>query len=155
MTAPPIDDDTPARLPTDPYDLARFLEAQNGIFSAIAAELDRGRKTSHWIWFAFPQIEGLGTSTMSRRYAIASPDEARAYLGHPVLGARLRELTEIAMSHKTSSALDIFGPIDALKFRSCLTLFAAVSEPDSIFGHALDQFFAGQGDERTLEWLRR
>jgi uncharacterized protein (DUF1810 family) len=134
----------------DPHDLNRFVEAQDGVFEAARAELRRGRKTSHWMWFVFPQVAGLGRSPMAQRYAIVSLAEARAYLAHPVLGERLRELTGILTALRQTDARAIFGDIDAVKLRSSLTLFDAV-EPDGVFAQALDRFFAGHRDPATLE----
>src|SRR5438876_5495861 len=110
----------------DPYDLERFVTAQNagGTYERAIEELRRGRKTSHWMWFVFPQIAGLGQSPISRRFAIRSLDEARAYLAHPVLGPRLRDSTQAVLQHKGKAANDIFGGIDAIKLRSSMTLFA-------------------------------
>ena len=135
---------------SDPHDLIRFVDAQNGVFEAARAELRNGRKASHWMWFVFPQIAGLGHSPMARRYAIASLAEARAYLAHPVLGRRLRELTEIVIAQPQRDAHTIFGDIDAVKFCSSMTLFNA-AEPEGVFAQALDRFFAGQRDPATLE----
>ncbi|HSZ52791.1 MAG TPA: DUF1810 domain-containing protein [Caulobacteraceae bacterium] len=134
----------------DPHDLNRFVEAQQGFFEAARAELRGGRKASHWMWFVFPQIAGLGHSPMARRYAIASLAEARAYLAHPVLAPRLRELAEIVVMLPDTDARAIFGDIDAIKFRSSMTLFDAV-EPDGVFARALDRFFEGGRDPATLE----
>jgi uncharacterized protein (DUF1810 family) len=135
---------------TDPHDLTRFVEAQQGVFETARAELLRGRKASHWMWFVFPQIAGLGQSAMAKRYAIVSLAEARAYLAHPLLGGRLRELTAIVAALPQSDARTIFGDIDAMKFRSSMTLFDA-AEPDSLFADALTKFFAGQRDPATLK----
>ena len=134
----------------DPHDLSRFVDAQNGVFETARAELRSGRKASHWMWFVFPQIAGLGHSPMARRYAIASFAEARAYLAHPVVGRRLRELTEIVIALPPTDARTIFGDIDAVKFRSSMTLFDAV-EPDGVFNRALERFFEGGRDPATLE----
>jgi uncharacterized protein (DUF1810 family) len=111
---------------TDPHNLQRFLDAQASIIGRVRDELRRGRKSSHWMWFVFPQIEGLGRSTMARFYALRSRDEARAYLEHPVLGPRLVECTQLVNAVNGAPAEQILGPIDAVKFRSCMTLFAAV-----------------------------
>src|SRR6201993_634326 len=118
----------------DPYDLQRFVAAQDagGTYRHALAELRRGRKTSHWMWFVFPQIAGLGHSAMAQRYAIGSLAEAQAYLAHPVLGPRLRERTEILIALRQTDAQAIFGDIDAVKFRSSMTLFDAV-EPEGVF----------------------
>ncbi len=137
---------------TDPFNLARFVEAQAPIYSQALAELRAGCKRSHWMWFIFPQIAGLGLSATSRHYAIASLDEARAYLGHEVLGPRLRACTEAVCAHRGTSALAIFGSPDDAKFRSSMTLFSRI-EP--WFGLALDAFFDGQADAATVEILRK
>lgn len=133
----------------DPHDLERFWQAQDGTYERVLEELHGGRKRSHWMWFVFPQIAGLGSSAMSRRYAIQGPDEARAYLEHPVLGARLRECCEVLLEPHRLSAVEVFGPTDALKLRSCATLFAAVSPAGSIFHRVLDEYFGGEQDRLT------
>ena len=132
--------------------LDRFIEAQKPVYDQALAELRAGRKTSHWMWFVFPQIAGLGQSATSRAFAIQSLDEARAYLTHPVLGARLRECCQ-AMMNLRSSAEDIFGPVDAMKFRSCLTLFTEVDHNEVLFFNLLEKYFDGDADEATLEIL--
>ena len=137
---------------SDPHNLARFEQAQAPVYAQALAELRAGRKHSHWMWFVFPQTAGLGPSAMSRRYAIASLDEARAYLAHAVLGARLRACTQAVCAHRGMSALAIFGAPDNAKFRSSMTLFSQV-EP--WFGVGLDTFFAGQADGATVEILRK
>ena len=136
----------------DPYDLNRFVQAQQDVFEAARAELLRGRKASHWMWFVFPQIAGLGHSPMARRYAIGSLGEARAYHAHPILGPRLRELTSIVTALPDSDARTIFGDVDAMKFRSSMTLFDA-AEPAAVFASALQRFFGGQRDPATLDQL--
>lgn len=136
-----------------PYHLERFLEAQRGTYETALAEVRAGRKRSHWMWFVFPQVRGLGLSATSHYYGIASLDEARAYLEHPVLGARLVECTEALLAHRGLSAEAIVGYPDHLKLRSSLTLFSLVSPPGSVFHRALDAFFDGRPDERTLEVL--
>lgn len=137
----------------DPHDLQRFVAAQQGTYAAALAELRRGRKTSHWMWFVFPQIAGLGQSDMARRYAIADAAEARAYLAHPLLGARLIDATEAVTSTAPgASAEAILGSIDAVKLRSSMTLFAAVADDAAPFDAALARFF---GSERDAETLRR
>jgi uncharacterized protein (DUF1810 family) len=115
----------------DPYGLERFLKAQNPVYADVLAELREGRKQTHWIWFIFPQAEGLGHSSMAKRYAIKSRDEAAAYLAHPILSTRLMECTELVLAHSGKAAHDIFGSPDDLKFRSSMTLFGAVSAPRS------------------------
>jgi uncharacterized protein (DUF1810 family) len=140
----------------DVHNLSRFARAQEPAYSQALAELRRGRKTSHWMWFIFPQIAGLGMSEMSRVYAIASTDEARAYLRDDVLGARLRECTEAVLEVQGKTADEIFGGIDAMKFRSSLTLFASVAAAgDDVFMRALDKYFRGKADENTLQLLDR
>ncbi len=134
-------------------ELGRFLEAQDRNYSSVVEELRRGRKTGHWIWYIFPQIAGLGHSQMSRRYAIRALDEARAYAAHPVLGRRLRDCIKTVMAVRGASAEEIFGHLDAMKFRSCLTLFAIACEGETIFQQALDRFFDGQRDPLTLDAL--
>lgn len=133
--------------------LARFVEAQAHTYADALAELRDGRKESHWMWFVFPQIAGLGTSPTSRFYAIASLDEARAYLAHPLLGARLRECTEAVLAHAGMSAETIFGGIDAVKLRSSMTLFDRVAGADNPFDRCLAAFFGGERDARTLALL--
>ena len=135
----------------DPYDLQRFVAAQNagGTFERAVAELRAGRKTSHWMWFVFPQIAGLGQSPTSRHYAISSLDEARAYLDDPVLGRRLRECAAILANLTGRSAEQIFGSVDAMKLRSSMTLFQRARPDDRIFGQVLDQFFDGAPDTVT------
>lgn len=137
----------------DPFDLARFVEAQEPDYARALDELRRGRKVSHWMWYVFPQAFGLGSSAMSERYAIRSTGEARAYLAHPVLGARLRACAAAVLANSGRSAHDIFGTPDDLKLRSSATLFAAVSPPDSVFQQIIDRYFGGQADPRTVHWL--
>jgi uncharacterized protein (DUF1810 family) len=138
----------------DTFNLARFREAQAGVFATAREELLAGRKRSHWMWFIFPQARGLGASAMSEAYGIASGREAEAYLADPVLGPRLLELFEIVLTHEGRSAREIFGSPDDLKLRSCATLFAAVSGGASPFQTALDRFFGGESDPCTLAWLQ-
>ena len=135
------------------YDHQRFVDAQRPVYEQVRGELERGRKTSHWMWFIFPQIAGLGSSAMAQRYAIASRDEAKAYLDHPVLGARLRECTELVNRVEGRSAEDIFGSTDALKFRSSMTLFAAVAPDRALFDEALAKYYGGMPDTATIERL--
>lgn len=137
------------------FDLERFLSAQAAIYSRALAELRSGRKRTHWMWFIFPQIEGLGHSATAMRYAIKSIDEARAYLSHPVLGARLTECAEALLAVEERAASEIFQYPDDLKLKSSMTLFAAVAEPGSVFVRVLDKYFAGKRDERTLQLLKR
>lgn len=137
----------------DPRDLERFVRAQADDYDRALAEIRGGRKRSHWIWYIFPQVEGLGFSAMSRRYAIRSLDEARAYLAHPTLGPRLVECAEAALGVPGRSATEIFGSPDDMKLRSCATLFALVSPTDSPFARLLDRYFGGERDGRTLQVL--
>lgn len=136
----------------DPHDLQRFVDAQAQTHAGALAELEAGRKTSHWMWFVFPQIAGLGSSDYSRRYAIRSLDEARAYLDHPLLGARLMAGTSAVLRHGTRTARAIFGQPDDVKFQACMTLFARASD-NPLFAAALQTFFGGQPHARTLDIL--
>jgi len=138
----------------DAFDLDRFLEAQAGSYGEAVTELHSGRKRSHWMWFVFPQFDGLGASAMSRRYAIRSLAEALEYLRHPVLGARLARCTNIVNGLQGLSALQIFGTPDDMKFRSSMTLFELVAGPQSPFASALDRYFSGERDGRTLDLAR-
>ena len=135
----------------DPYDLERFVAAQNAgdTYHHAVQELRRGRKTSHWMWFVFPQVAGLGHSHMSRTYAIASLEEARAYLRHPVLGPRLRECAAIVAGSAAGSATERFGGIDAQKLRSSMTLFLRADPADPVFQRVLDRYFGGRPDSAT------
>jgi uncharacterized protein (DUF1810 family) len=137
----------------DPHDLSRFVDAQAGDYERALAEIRGGRKRSHWMWYVFPQIDGLGFSSMSRRYSIKSRDEAGAYLDHPVLGPRLVECAEAALGVEGRSAYEIFGSPDDMKLRSCATLFASVTPADSVFARLLDKFFDGKPDGKTLGLL--
>jgi uncharacterized protein (DUF1810 family) len=130
-------------------DLERFVRAQDDhqIYDQAVSELRRGRKTSHWMWFVFPQVAGLGRSAMAQAYAIADLDEARAYLAHPVLGPRLVECAKIVASHHGLTAEQIFGGVDAMKLRSSMTLFARAAEEQPVFAAVLDQYFAGPDPE--------
>ena len=139
---------------TDPFDLDRFVRAQNPVFRAVQGELARGRKQTHWMWFVFPQIAGLGFSTMSQRYAIGSRAEARAYLAHPVLGPRLIECTTLVLAVEGRTINANLGAPDDAKFRSSMTLFGAVSD-ELVFDQALARYFAGERDGATLEMLAR
>ena len=141
--------------PHDPYDLARFVEAQSATYEEALAELRAGRKRSHWIWYILPQVQGLGSSPMSVRYAIKSLAEARAYLEHPVLGARLRECVAAMNAHTGLSADDVLGQLDAQKFLSCLTLFAQAATAESVFAQAMAKYFSGKPDATTLAILER
>src|SRR5580658_2057720 len=134
----------------DPYDLERFVTAQDGgVYQRAVAELRAGLKTGHWMWFIFPQIAGLGTSPMSRRFAISSVREARAYLAHPVLGRRLTECALILDSQSGRTAEQIFGPVDALKLRSSMTLFRSAEPAEPLFDRVLGKYFEGQADPLT------
>ncbi|HEX8841259.1 MAG TPA: DUF1810 domain-containing protein [Sphingomicrobium sp.] len=138
---------------TDPHNLQRFIDAQDGVFETALAELRSGLKQSHWIWFVFPQLAGLGRSPTAQHYAIASLEEARAYLDHPLLGPRLRRSVEVLLpwaGHRTAE--QVLGPVDAMKLRSSLTLFDQ-AEPAGLFGDAIRAFFSGERDERTLALL--
>ena len=136
--------------PADPYNLRRFVDAQGPLFEEVRSELRRGLKESHWMWFVFPQIRGLGRSPMAERFAIGSLDEAAAYLNHPVLGPRLRECTRLVNLVDGRSIRQIFGSPDDLKFRSCMTLFARATEDNQVFHDALRKYFGGEPDQRTL-----
>jgi uncharacterized protein (DUF1810 family) len=140
--------------PDDPFDLSRFVTAQEPVIARVSAELAAGRKTSHWMWFVFPQLRGLGSSSMARRYAIASLHEARAYLAHPVLGTRLRHTTEQVLAIDGHSAWEIFGTPDDVKFRSSMTLFALAEPNEPVFRASIEKYFAGERDERTVEAVR-
>jgi uncharacterized protein (DUF1810 family) len=135
----------------DPYDLQRFVDAQDQgrTYEAALAELRAGRKTSHWMWFVFPQIAGLGQSPVSRRFAIGSLDEARAYLAHPVLGPRLTESARALTELSTDSAAEVFGGVDALKLRSSMTLFARADPEEPVFSQVLGRYFGAEADETT------
>lgn len=139
---------------SDPHDLQRFVEAQDRVYARVVTELRAGRKTSHWMWFIFPQVTGLGSSPMAQRYAIDSLDEARAYLAHPVLGPRLRECTQLLLDANDVGISEILGYPDDLKFRSSMTLFATLDGAPPLFDAALAKYFGGQRDSRTLELLR-
>ena len=133
--------------------LERFLDAQAPVIDAVRAELARGRKSSHWMWFVFPQVSGLGHSAMAQRYAIASLAQAQAYAAHPILGARLRELTALVLAVEGRNAYEIFGTPDDLKFHSSMTLFAHVAPDEPLFRQALAKYFAGSEDAATVEIL--
>lgn len=136
----------------DPFDLKRFVSAQEGDYARALAEVRAGRKRTHWMWYVFPQLDGLGSSSTARFYALKSADEARAYLAHPLLGPRLLECSEAALAVEGRTASAIFGFPDDLKLRSCATLFAHISPPDSVFAQLLAKYFDGP-DARTLELL--
>lgn len=137
----------------DPYDLARFVQAQEDDYQQALSEIRAGQKRTHWMWYIFPQYDGLGFSSMARRYAIKSLAEAEAYLHHPTLGPRLVECSEATISVEGRSAEEIFGSPDDLKLRSCATLFARVSPPGSVFDRLLNKYFRGVPDQRTLQLM--
>ena len=139
----------------DPFDLERFVKAQRDVYADALAELADGQKRSHWMWFIFPQITGLGHSAMAQRYAINSLQEAKAYLQHPVLGERLLECCQQLMQLEGRSAHDIFGSPDDMKLRSSLTLFAAAEAGNCVFEQLLGRYYRGQADTRTLEILQQ
>jgi uncharacterized protein (DUF1810 family) len=140
----------------DPYDLERFLRAQGSVYQTALSELKGGRKRTHWMWFIFPQIDGLGYSATARRYAIKAEEEARQYLAHPVLGPRLRECAQAVVEIEGRSASEVFGYPDELKLKSSMTLFAAASqEQASVFRRVLDKYFGGEQDHKTLHLLER
>ena len=139
---------------TDTFNLQRFIEAQHGSYESVLRELRAGHKRGHWIWYIFPQIEGLGGSAMSRKYAISSQDEAKAYSEHPILGSRLRECTELVLKVEGRTAEQIFPYPDNLKFRSCMTLFAGSATDPTIFQAALLKYFGGEPDQLTLDVLK-
>jgi uncharacterized protein (DUF1810 family) len=138
---------------SDPFELERFVKAQDPVIEEVSAELKRGAKEGHWMWFVFPQLKGLGSSWMAEKYGISSLDEAKAYLAHPVLGPRLIECTGLLNRVKGRSAEQILGSIDALKFRSSMTLFSAAAPGDETFRTALDKYFGGKPDQLTLDRL--
>jgi uncharacterized protein (DUF1810 family) len=134
-------------------DLGRFVAAQDPVYEQVRAELAAGKKLSHWMWFIFPQLSGLGSSAMAMRYALASRAEAVAYWRHPVLGPRLRECSELVLAIRDKSAFEIFGQPDDMKLRSCMTLFANSVEGEPLFQQVLARYYAGRQDERTLALL--
>ena len=138
---------------SDPYDLERFVEAQNPVYDQVCWELQQGLKMTHWIWFIFPQIWGLSSSAMSRRFAITSLEEADAYLNHSVLGPRLVQCTEFVINTSGRTLKQILGPTDNMKFRSCMTLFAHATASNEVFEDALQRYFSGQYDQLTLDRL--
>lgn len=137
---------------SDPFDLQRFLDAQQGTYETALAEISRGAKRSHWMWFIFPQLGGLGSSELAQRFAIGSVEEARAYLAHPILGSRYRACVSALQDLTGTSAEGVFGPVDAQKLRSSLTLFLAASDLP-LFKAALDRWFGGKRDEASLHIL--
>lgn len=140
---------------SDPFNLSRFLEAQQDSYDSAETELAAGRKRSHWMWFVFPQIDGLGTSPTAKYYAMSGAAEASKYLEHPVLGKRLIDCTKAMIALEGKSAAEILGTPDDLKFCSCMTLFETVAGPESVFAIALDKYFAGRRDRLTLTLLRQ
>lgn len=138
---------------TDRYDLQRFIDAQEPVYDQVTAELRRGRKRSHWMWFVFPQLRGLGSSPMAHLYGITGREEAAAYASHPVLGARLRECTSLVLDVDGSTASEIFGSPDDLKFRSSMTLFSLSADEPSLYLEALAKYFEGEKDALTVTRL--
>ena len=141
--------------PDDPYELNRFLRAQEGVYERALSELKNGQKRTHWMWFIFPQIDGLGYSPMAKRYSIKSLEEARQYLDHPVLGKRLLECTLAVVALKGGSASEIFGYPDDLKFKSSMTLFEKIAGAGTVFSSALDKYCHGKRDVTTLRLLEK
>jgi uncharacterized protein (DUF1810 family) len=137
----------------DPYDLQRFVDAQNPVYGQVCAELAAGAKRSHWIWFIFPQLKGLGRSATALHYGLGGRDEAQAYWRHALLGARLKECSALVLAVQGKSALQIFGSPDDMKFRSSMTLFEQVAPDEPVFAQALRRYYGGQRDERTLALL--
>jgi uncharacterized protein (DUF1810 family) len=138
----------------DPHNLQRFVDAQASCFAQVRSELSAGKKRSHWMWFVFPQLQGLGSSAMAQHYAISGIEEAKAYLAHPLLGDRLRDCTSLVNAIPGRTVEDIFGYPDDLKFRSCVTLFAQASHPESqVFQEALKKYFNGIPDKATMDGL--
>jgi len=142
-----------ASVVNDPYDLQRFVDAQNPVYSQVCAELRAGQKESHWMWFVFPQLRGLGHTHMATKFGISSREEAEAYLAHPILGPRLRECTRLVNTVDGRSIEEVFGYPDDLKFRSSMTLFAAVASDKEVFRQALQKYFGGEPDRLTLKLL--
>lgn len=140
---------------TDPFNLRRFVQAQESIYANVLSELRNGRKRTHWMWFIFPQLAGLGHSSTAQHYAIQGREEAQHYLAHPVLGQRLRECTATVLHSTERSAWEIFGSPDDVKLRSSMTLFGALPAADAIFAAVLDKYFEGKLDTRTLALLSR
>lgn len=137
----------------DNYNLQRFVEAQEAEYSLALNEIKNGKKETHWMWYIFPQVLGLGFTSVSMEYGIKDLDEATAYLHHPVLGPRLIEISNVLLTHDTDNAREIFGGSDAVKLRSSMTLFSLVPEADKVFQLVLDKFFKGRKDEKTLQLL--
>lgn len=137
------------------FDLERFVAAQDGIFQQVVNELSAGRKRSHWMWFIFPQLAGLGYSAMAQHYAIGGLAEARAYLAHPVLGPRLRQCGTLVLAVQGATVHGIFGSPDNMKFHSSMTLFAQASPDEALFRDCLDKYFGGVPDQATLDLLHK
>ncbi len=137
----------------DTYDLQRFVEAQEPVYETVRSELQNGRKTSHWMWYIFPQAKTLGTSYMAKKFGISSREEAEAYLEHPLLGARLRECAMLVNAVQGSSSVEIFGNVDSRKFRSSITLFDYVAPEGNVFKEALQKYYGGEPDPLTLYFL--
>ena len=139
---------------SDPYDLMRFIQAQENVYPQVIRELTEGRKSSHWIWYIFPQVSGLGYSATSKAYAIKSQAEALAYIRHPILGQRLRECANLLLQLEGATAYEILGSPDDMKVRSCLTLFSQIAPEEPVFTQVLDRFYGGEMDPLTLAILR-
>ena len=139
---------------SDTHNLARFTEAQDSVYSTVLSELQQGKKTSHWMWFIFPQLVGLGRSPTAEFYAIKSLEEAGQYLQHPLLGARIRECSAAVLCIRGRTIENVFGFPDYLKLKSCMTLFSSLADPDPVFAAVLDRFFPGERDSRTLQLLK-
>jgi len=137
----------------DPFDLARFISAQERVYDRVLTELRSGQKRSHWMWYIFPQIDGLGHSSTTKHYSIKSTEEARQYLNHSILGKRLSECVEAVLATEGRTVSEIFGYPDDLKLKSCMTLFAAVADPGSSFDRVLGKYFHGKRDYRTLQLI--
>jgi uncharacterized protein (DUF1810 family) len=142
-------------LSADPHNLERFVAAQRATYERALAEIETGRKTSHWIWYIFPQLHGLGFSALAKQYSIKSLEEARAYLAHPILGPRLVHCAGAALAVEGRTAREIFGSPDDLKLKSSATLFALAAGQDSVFHRVLDKYFGGESDAETLQLLKR
>ncbi len=137
----------------DNKNLKRYLDAQTGVYESALKEIGNGRKIGHWMWYIFPQISGLGFSETSRRYALQNRGEARAYLNHKILGARLIEISETLLRLQTNNPIGIFGSVDSLKLKSSMTLFSLLEPTDPVFQKVLDKFYAGEKDPNTLRML--
>ena len=142
-------------LNNDPFNLSRFVTAQRAIYERVLKELGSGRKISHWMWFIFPQIDGLGESATTKYYSIKTAEEARQYLDHPILGARLVKCAETVLAVEGRSASEIFGFPDDMKLKSSMTLFASVADSNPVFARVIDKYFNGEKDQKTLDLLGR